>query len=334
MRTPFAIGIAASLAALSALALVADADERASTSPQAAIDAAAARVVAGFEGGDVVITHPFWEHGAWLGLQAAGGDADRHPWPALWIQERPDPIELLSFDRMWVIGAHGRPAEPPPLLADAATAVLREEIDAHTTVALYALDRLERLRTLTADFDDLVTRRVHPDGKIDRCRPRGNRHRCRRQPWLDLQIAERDVYHQDVRWIFFHPGPDDEVLEVDWNELPRDTWLMVRAGFSQKAVRMPDGAPVTLTVRLDGTEVDRFVLSPHRYWLERRLIRLPAGAAPATLTLTAQTAENGWRELLIQADVLSDAPAPVRAWATAIVQAPAASRPLAPPPAE
>ena len=40
---------------------------------------------------------------------------------------------------------------------------------------------------------------------------------------------------------------------------------------------------MTVAVLVDDREVDRFELLPHRFWMERRAIRMPAGGGAATV---------------------------------------------------
>ena len=77
---------------------------------------------------------------------------------------------------------------------------------------------------------------------------------------------------------------------------------------------------MTVAVLVDDREVDRFELLPHRFWMERRAIRMPAGGGAATVRFQVWTADNGWRETLLEADLLETVPQALRAWATQVVE--------------
>ena len=86
----------------------------------------------------------------------------------------------------------------------------------------------------------------------------------------------------------------------------------------QAEAQKAEGKPVQVVISIDGIERDRFELEPHRFWMERRAIMMPAGDAAARVSFTITCEENGWRETVIEADVLSSLPEPLRNWATAV----------------
>ena len=315
LSRPLAMLIALAVAALSLAATAFDAERRGAVSRPEALDAATERVRTGFAAGDAVVTAPFWDHGAWQRLTDMGPGTDAYPFPALLRSDLPDPLSILAHARLWVIGAEGRAPLPPASVRSVATPIAESEIDAQTRVALWALPQVTPLRTMTEDFDRLVVRRRHPSGEIDRCPRRGDRHRCGREPWFDLHIQDRDVYHQDVSWLFAHPGPDAIALEIDWPKLPGGAWLVLRAGFTQAGVRHAEGKDVTITVQIDGAEAGSLVLAPHKYWLGRAIYELPRDAALHKATIIVATAEHGWRELMMQGDLLAEVPEVIRQWA-------------------
>ncbi|TNF29070.1 MAG: hypothetical protein EP329_16580 [Deltaproteobacteria bacterium] len=315
MSRPLAMILALGAVTVSLAALAADASRREEVSTDAAVDQAVEVVRSRFAPGDGVVTQPFWDRAPWQRLVDAGPGAERYPYPALLRSERPDPVALLTHQRLWVLGLDGRRPEPPESVREVATPVDEVAIDAQTTVALWALPRLTPLRTLTEDFNRLEVGRRLPDGKLEACPRKGDRHRCGREPWFDLHRQDRDVYHQDVSWLFAHPGPGDIALEIGWPDLPGGTWLVLRAGFTQAGVRHDEGKDVTVRVEIDGAEAGSFVLAPHVYWLGRGLYAIPAGPGKHAARITIQTPEHGWRELMMQADVFAEVPEVLRRWA-------------------
>lgn len=81
-----------------------------------------------------------------------------------------------------------------------------------------------------------------------------------------------------------------------------------------EAVRHKDGSETHVSVLVDGQEIDAFALAPRRYWMERRAYRL--NGEDVDVTLRVHAAEIGYRELMVEADVLPELPGPLRRWAT------------------
>jgi len=314
MPRPLAILLALGAVTTSLAALAADSGQRERVSGDAAVERAVETVRERFAGGDAVITTPFWDRSAWQRLVGAGPGAERFPFPALLRSDRPDPLAILEHDRLWVLGLDGRPPAAPPSVAEAARLVEEVEIDGMTGLALYDLEEIRPLRTLTGDFDDLVVRRRPPGAEAKPCPRKGDRHRCGREPWFDVEIQDRDVYHQDVSWLFAHPGPGDIALEIDWPKLPAGAWLVLRAGFNQAAVRHEEGSEVTVTVLFDGVEAGRLNLPPYAYALERAYYLIPQGGPGRTARIVVQAADHDWRQVMLEGTVLNEVPEVLRRW--------------------
>jgi hypothetical protein len=86
------------------------------------------------------------------------------------------------------------------------------------------------------------------------------------------------------------------------------------------AVRHAEGKVVSVAVLVDGVEKDRFELAPHRFWMERRAIRIPPGADPATVAIRVETEDNAWRETMLEADLIGEPGPALRRWATRVVE--------------
>jgi len=312
MRRSVAVAIIVGLALVAGLAALADMRREAAVSPPEAVAQATTLVRDGFRAGDAVRVEPPWDASPWWGLRGAGPGADRFPYPAFFVNDGLDPVDLLGFERLWVIGLHHREPALPAVIAGAGELEARDEVGDGASVARYRLAHTPHLRTMTGDFARLVTQRRNPEGAITACPLHAARHRCGFESWLDLHVQERDVYHLDVAWLFAHPGPDRSALEVTWPELPGDTWAVIRVGHTLEAVRREPGADVHVTIFVDGQPRDRVVLPPHAYRLERRALRLPAREAAYSVTVTVQTDDPGWREVMLEGTLLADLPDPIR----------------------
>jgi len=91
---------------------------------------------------------------------------------------------------------------------------------------------------------------------------------------------------------------------------------VLRTGFTLAGVRHGEGKDVTVTVKIDGVQADQYLLAPHKYWMERPVYKLPDDGATHKATIVVQTAEHGWRELMMEGDVLGKLPEVIRRWTT------------------
>lgn len=316
--------VLAVVCAVAALPFVADWRSAARVPPEGEVASAVAAVREDFADGDAVWVEPSW----WLlprhGLEHMGAGTQAWPFPALMTNEDFDPVEAHGYRRLFVIAGFDREPELPDELGGAAAKYDELWRGEHVAVARYDLGGPIRLRTLSKEWDKAeVSRRFGPGESPTACKVRGEKHRCGRDSWMDVALESRVVWRREVRWLFVHPGPQGSTLEVAWPGLERatsagPTWLYVRAGPTLEAVRHPEGKPVKVVISIDGVERDRFELEPHRFWMERRAIAMPHGEGAARVSFAITCEENGWRETLIEADVLSSLPEPLRNWATAV----------------
>lgn len=312
--------------------------------PAAAVKAATDLIRAEFKAGDAVVVVPSWFQDPWRALQMMGPGTEAWPFPALFPSEDLDLLDALAFERLWVLSTFDRPPEPPGLLPSELRArtdfalpvtgdgVTGDGVTGPTGVALarYDLAGVRRLRTMSRELGQLEVARGW-GGPLEPCKASADQVRCGHEGWYDIWVEDHIVYHQHVRWPYTHPGPRGP-LEITWRRLQAaaspaqggaSTWLVVRAGFTQQAVRQPEGKAVTVTVAVGGREVDTFELAPHRYWMERRAIRLQAYASDTgrvDVTLRLVTEDNGWRETMMEVDVLDRLPESLRAWATQVIE--------------
>jgi hypothetical protein len=312
----WAWGLVALLGALSAGAWL-SVDWRESRVPgDDAIRAASALVRAEFQDGDGVVVVPFWEERPWHGLENMGTGTDGFPYPALVRAERSDPARLLGFRRIWVIAAFGQEAAPPGLLAADRTLVRETSVGEGVSVGLWETAGLASVARLSVDFPKLQVARRGETGDVKTCSAGPERHVCGLQPWYDLHFQTRDVFHQQVTWIYAHPGPGTRTLVIGWPELPRGEAVLLRVGQTLAAVRHAEGEPAEILVRVDGEEALRVVLPPHVYALERLLLPVRPGPGEARVDIELYSPDPRRREILIEADMLSAVRPSVAAWAT------------------
>ncbi len=92
---------------------------------------------------------------------------------------------------------------------------------------------------------------------------------------------------------------------IEWPEAPRGAAAVVRAGFTQSAVRHDVGSPAEILVSFDGVERDRFTLEPHVYALETRLLApIPESAdRPLSIRVEVRADDPRWREVMLEIDL-------------------------------
>ncbi len=303
-------------AALSIAALVVDGRHEARVPAAEPLAVAVEQIRAGFEAGDAIVVLPNWYESVWQDLAGLGEGLGRWPFPALQRGDVLDPLELLRFDRVWVLSAF----HAPPVLSMQGLAGMTpaEHVELGDGVALarYDLPRLDARARLTDDVARLVVERHLSDGRAVKCPWKDGRHRCGLDPWLDPRVESRNVFHREVAWLYAHPGPGNAVLSVSWPGAPTGAALVVRVGLNQKAVRSEPGGPVTVRTWVDGEVVDTFSLAPHSYVLERRLVGLPPGRSTHDVRFEVQADPPDWRQLMLEADILGGVPEALDQWLT------------------
>ncbi len=304
------------LCALSVLSIASTERREASVPSDAAMGAASDVIRAGFSEGDGVIVIPPWEERPWRALRGIGPGTETFPFPALARGDRDDPARLLGFGRLWVIGAYGRPPVPEALLASDRALLSEVEVGEGVRVALYKPSGLGSLARLSNDFAKLRIARREESGAVRPCTPGPERHVCGLAPWYDLHFQTRDVFHQQVTWVYAHPGPGTRTLMIEWPEVPRGEAVLLRLGYTLAAVRHAEGEPPEILVRIDGEEAARISLPPWTYAMERLLLPVPPGDGPVRVEIELHSADPRRREVLLEADMLAEVRPSVAAWAT------------------
>jgi hypothetical protein len=223
-------------------------------------------------------------------------------------------MTLLRMKRLWVIGAHGRPPTLPKVIEGLGVEEVQHSIDDGVTVARFGLETLTPMRSLTADFSTIVVERIGEAG-ARLCTSGRSRHRCGMKPWFDPHLEVRNVGRQEVEWIYTHPGQDGEPLRMTWKNAATSGWLVLRAGFTQAAVRHPDGGVTEVSVQI-GDRIARLTLEPRTYGLGRIAIPLDTAADghPPDVRIELRAQEHQWREVMMEADIVEALPKAVRTW--------------------
>jgi hypothetical protein len=302
-----------------------DAARRTSRPDPTAAESVVAVVRDGFKAGDCAVVRPAWFNWPLSRLRGLGAGTETWPFPALLGSEDLEPIGLGNCERIWWMSFFGSDPGPAPLLAsdiesEALVPVpwLRDGVASE--LRLFTTRRSVRLRTLSDELADANVFRGARGGEGLRCRWRSGKHRCESDGWLDVGLESRHVAHHEVHWVFAHPGRGEDELRIEWpgseNVVPpkHGAVLIVRAGFSMEAVRRLDGSEVRLEVLVDGALKDTIVLEPQKWLLHRRAWELPAVGVWPKVTFRITADQPGWRELMLEADLVDRLSDSTRAW--------------------
>jgi hypothetical protein len=279
------------------------------------ITAVSAFVAKHFQEGDSVRVTPFWNEDLWVDLKNIGPGTEKFPFPALLRGDRIDVVTLLRMKRIWMIGSQGRKAKPSDPLFETLEPSLTEEFADGTTVALYDMPDMGHKGSLSSSLNTLSVARAVPGREERPCPKRGRRHRCGKEGWENPSVETRDVFHNEVSWLLAHPPANNETLVITW-PTTNAAYLIVRAGFTLKAVRKEQGSPVTVKVSVNGVDVDTFTLEPHKYHLEMRLLPLDPEQTKNTVRFEVHAEDHRFRQLMLEADIVSNVPDVVRTSAT------------------
>ena len=255
-----------------------------------------------FGDGDAIKVVPAWNEAHWIHFKGIGEGTKRFPFPALLRSDRCDVITLAKPKRIWVLGTHGRPPKPPEPIFDSLEPLQTKHFDDGTAVALYEMPALGITSSFSSSLAKTRISRRDSAGKERDCKRVRNRFRCGKKPWENPSIETRDVFHNEVSWVLTHPPNNDETLVIRW-PIEQGKALIVRAGFTLKAVRREQGSPVSIKIFIDDDEVDGFEMQPHKYHLELRVLPLPSNAR--TVRFEVRAADHEYRQLMLEADIAS-----------------------------
>ena len=258
--------------------------------------------------GEGLLVVPSWDDGIYTflshGMQAEGALEG-----GLIRGERPDPVDILAHKRVWVLSRFDR----APLLASISTKDITtqesEPFGSGVSLRRYDLAPVAFTRSLSTDIAKLKVTRTLKSGDDKRCRWQGGAHRCKLDPWLDVETQQRNVYHRDVDWVYAHAGPDGGTLTLTWEDIPRDGYLVVRSGFTQASVRNSGGSVTRVAAFIDGQLAAQAELLPHSYDQRTLVIQPPAGDSTMRVRFQITAEKSGWRQVMLQANLLSRLPA-------------------------
>lgn len=318
LRVALAALVLLSAVGASTFALYADRARQVRTPSPEALDAAAAVVRNGFARGDGVMVLPNWDESLWDRLTGMGPGTETWPYPAFYKGDVVDPVDLLRFERVWVVATFDKVARiPAPGLEDLA-ADLVEEPSPHIQIARYTLPKLDVRARMTERLEELEATRQRLDGDKRRwnCPFRGGRLRCNTgEAWRDIHLARRDVFHREVEWAYVHAGPGHARVTLRWPNAPAGRAVMVRMGWTQEATRREGGEALEIRISVNDREIDALLLEPYDYVLERRLLPLSADRRN-DIRVEIVSTKDDFRQLMMEMDVLGEVPGSVRAWAT------------------
>lgn len=275
---------------------------------------AVAHVRGAFLAGDAVRVVPAWNEDLWSRLQAMGPGTDSFPYAALLRGDRVDPVTLLNFKRVWVVGTEGRSPRPPEDVFQALVPLDQADFPDGTQVALFEMPSMDWRGSLTDSWSKAKVFRRDNAGKERPCPHRAGQFRCGKEGWGNPHITTRDVFHNEVSWVLAHPPANGETLVIRWQP-PTARTLIVRCGFTLKGIRKENGSATTVRIRVDGQTLDTFEMAPHRYHLELRVLQLPPDfRGPIEVEVHAE--DHRLRQLMLELDVVNHVPDALRNAAT------------------
>ncbi len=294
--------ILAIVAGLSIASVQTSDDNSKDTIGRKGVSAGTAYIREHFKDGDAIKVVPSWNEEHWNDFKNIGKDTKRFPFSALLRCDRCDAVTLAKPKRIWVLGTHGRDPKPTEKLFELLEPKELKEFDDGSHVSLYEMPDLDIKSSLSSSLTQTKVSRRDPAGKERVCKRQGNRFRCGKKGWENPSVETRDVFHNEVSWLLAHPPNNDETLVVRWPVLGGKA-LVVRAGFTLKAVRKEQGSSVSVKIFIDDKPVDAFELHPHRYHLELRV--LPLEETSATIRFEIHADNHEFRQLMLEADTLS-----------------------------
>lgn len=224
---------------------------------QADWERAAEHVVEALEERDVVRVHPTWNEDGLPYLTRVGNQLHRHHWPLV--------EDIQHIERIWIISETGRVKEALERLPFTPEAV---ETLTFETITLLRVDVPAWARLPASLHDQLATARVtrRAGNAVEDCRiwEAGQRRwYCARRDqtfYVGSVLAELD--DDPRRCIWAHPVKD-QVLRVEFNDVPLGDVLRIRAGLDLRGTRFERTGPVDYRVFIDEELVTERRISPH-----------------------------------------------------------------------
>jgi hypothetical protein len=210
---------------------------------------AAARIQQGWQDGDVIRTLPLWNDNQRVGL-------DGHPFL---LSTEPDEYDRHLYRRMWL-------AWPRSHSGDAQADLAMTWLPGFTTVSeeggyrVVLGDIVQTHEVLFDGYEQLAEARVSQarmDGEPQACEIWDDaRWQCgRRDDFIYVGQTIREIDDTFRRCITANPPPDQKTWVVEWDDVPLEGQLRVRAGITLWAFRHERGSGVLFRVLVDGVEV-------------------------------------------------------------------------------
>lgn len=261
---------------------------------------AKARIEQDFQAGDGIVVHPFW-------LTDAAGvlaqlDRKQKRWELVDQSIPPDPIFAARKKRVWVLSAMGRTDAGEPA---GGQMTLEEDLGGGLALKRYDMPA----SPIEVDLLDRIAKAKverHADGKSRTCRWVGRRHNCRGKPWENVGVETKHAGGATRRCAVLHPYPNGGVVDLTWAKVKLSEGLLVRSGFTLDAARNEKGSDVVFTVRLDGKQVyERTEPKNGWTWTSGWIDTGGRRGSTATVTLSVTAAEEAFRDLCVDAFVMS-----------------------------
>ena len=234
-------------------------------------------------------THQDWqEAGAWLSSRAQPHDVIR--FRPVWLSEAETMLTVLPKDRipfvdrtqrasvmlgarysrLWVFSALEQTfGAPPPGSVEEG----RFELNGGIKVRLYRLER-DRIRFALANRLDnaVVSRRRTQSGDFLPCRKRGKAHDCLGKAWENVESDWHHVGGAPRYCFILHPYPDRGAVRIRWPQVPFESSVLLRSGFTLEAARNEKGADCQVVVSLNGDVVAEWKEPKNAWHFDEHLI--------------------------------------------------------------
>lgn len=222
--------------------------------PSAAFAASAATIERGWQDGDVIRTLPLWDDNQRVGLAA---------YPFL-MSGLPDEYDRHLYRRLWL----GWP-QTHAAAAESALSWMSDVTTAYEEGG-YRLVQGDIVQTHDVLFDGLEqlsearVSKARMDGEPTACEVWSDaRWQCgRRDEFIYVGQTIREMDDTFRRCITANPPPDQMTWVVEWDEVPVDGQLRVRAGSTLWAFRHERGSGVLFRVLVNEVEVVNHTFEP------------------------------------------------------------------------
>lgn len=244
-----------------------------------------------WQAADAVVVRPWWAARA----RQYVGDLD-------FVQvRRPELEDWSTRARLWVISLPHHQWLGGPFAAGRYRLLERREFGP-LELRLYSLGRpVEVVYDLRARLEQARVSMGPPGGEKPCTRWLENRWQCTPRDWNYVGRMVVELGEDPRRIIWAHPA--EVPLRIEYPAVPGGRELLLHTGFTPPAARTPGGAPVTVTVHVDGRELGRIVQPNRSGYFPHRFDISTLGPGPHRLTLTVTTPNPGMRHFCFDGQV-------------------------------